>query len=88
MARAATPAIAALVAAGVPHEVLPYHHDPRNESFGDEAVAELAVSMDVSGEQIFKTLVIAVPKGLAVAVLPVPYRLAQSCSGSVARAQG
>ena len=39
MARAATPAIAALVAAGVPYEVLTYHHDPRNESFGDEAVA-------------------------------------------------
>jgi Cys-tRNA(Pro)/Cys-tRNA(Cys) deacylase len=74
VARAATPAIAALIAAGVPHEVVPYHHDPRNESFGDEAVAELA-GLDISGDQIFKTLVIAVPKGLAVAVLPVPYRL-------------
>lgn len=85
MARAATPAIAALVAAGVPHEVLPYHHDPRNESFGDEAVAELAVSMDVSGEQIFKTLVIAVPKGLAVAVLPVPYRLSLKAAAAALR---
>jgi Cys-tRNA(Pro)/Cys-tRNA(Cys) deacylase len=75
VARAATPAIAALVAAGVPHEVLSYHHDPRNESFGDEAVAELAANMDVSAEQVFKTLVVAVPKGLAVAVLPVPYKL-------------
>jgi Cys-tRNA(Pro)/Cys-tRNA(Cys) deacylase len=75
VARAATPAIAALVAAGVPHEVLAYHHDPRNESFGDEAVAELAANMDVSAEQVFKTLVVAVPKGLAVAVLPVPYKL-------------
>ena len=42
VARAATPAIAALLAAEVPHEVLQYHHDPRNESFGDEAVDELA----------------------------------------------
>ena len=75
MTRAATPAIAALVAAGVPYEVLPYHHDPRNDSFGDEAVAALADTLDVSAEQIFKTLVIAIPKGLAVAVLPVPYRL-------------
>lgn len=75
MTRAATPAIAALIAAGVPHEVLPYHHDPRNDSFGDEAVAALADTLDVSAEQIFKTLVIAIPKGLAVAVLPVPYRL-------------
>jgi Cys-tRNA(Pro)/Cys-tRNA(Cys) deacylase len=75
MARAATPAIAALVTAGLPHEVLRYHHDPRNESFGDEAVAELAASIGAAPDQIFKTLVIAVPSGLAVAVLPVPHRL-------------
>ncbi|MDX1888620.1 aminoacyl-tRNA deacylase [Mycolicibacterium sp. 050158] len=75
MARAATPAIAALLTAGVPHEVLRYHHDPRAESFGDEAVAQLAESAGVSPEQVFKTLVIAVPTGLAVAVLPVPYKL-------------
>ena len=42
VARAATPAIAALVAAGIEHEVVAYQHDPRNESFGDEAVAQLA----------------------------------------------
>ena len=75
MAGAATPAIGVLLAAGVPHEVLRYHHDPRNESFGDEAVAQLAASADVSADQVFKTLVIAVPTGLAVAVLPVPYKL-------------
>jgi Cys-tRNA(Pro)/Cys-tRNA(Cys) deacylase len=75
VARAATQAIAVLVAAGVPHEVLQYHHDPRNESFGAEAVAELAASMDVSPEQVFKTLVVAISRGLAVAVLPVPYKL-------------
>jgi Cys-tRNA(Pro)/Cys-tRNA(Cys) deacylase len=75
VASAATPAIAALVAAGVPHEVLRYHHDPRAESFGDEAAEELARSAGVSAEQVFKTLVIAVPNGLAVAVLPVPSKL-------------
>lgn len=75
MARAATPALATLVKAGVPHDVLRYHHDPRHESFGDEAVTELAASVGASAGQIFKTLVIAVPKGLAVAVLPVPHRL-------------
>jgi Cys-tRNA(Pro)/Cys-tRNA(Cys) deacylase len=75
VARAATPAIGILVAAGVSHEVLRYHHDPRNDAFGDEAVAQLAASADATAEQVFKTLVIAVPKGLAVAVLPVPYRL-------------
>lgn len=75
MASAATPAIAALVANGVPHEVLRYHHDPRAESFGDEAAGELAATAGVVAEQVFKTLVIAVPNGLAVAVLPVPSKL-------------
>ncbi len=74
VARAATPAIAALVAAGIDHEVVAYQHDPRNESFGDEAVAQLAAD-GISAEQVFKTLVIALPKGLAVAVLPVPRKL-------------
>jgi Cys-tRNA(Pro)/Cys-tRNA(Cys) deacylase len=74
--RAATPAITALLAAEVPHEVLRYHHDPQNESFGDEAVNELAGVVGVDPEQVFKTLVVALPKnGLAVAVLPVPFQL-------------
>lgn len=74
VARAATPAIAALVAAGVPHKVLTYRHDPRTEAFGDEAVDELARD-GVVAEQILKTLVVALPKGLGVAVLPVPSKL-------------
>ncbi|MCW2627761.1 MAG: ybaK/ebsC protein [Mycobacterium sp.] len=75
VARAATPAIAALLAAQVPHEVLQYKHDPRNESFGEEAVEELGQIEGVNREQVFKTLVIALPKGLAVAVIPVPSKL-------------
>lgn len=75
MTRAATPAISALIAAGVPHEVLTYHHDPRTPSYGDEAVAALAGRLDVVPEQIVKTLIVAGPPGLAVAVLPVPYKL-------------
>ena len=75
MARAATPAIAALVAAGVPHDVLKYDHDPRAESFGEEAVAELAARVGVAPAQILKTLVVALPSGLGVAVLPVPAKL-------------
>lgn len=75
VARAATPAIAALLAAEVPHEVLQYRHDPRSESFGEEAVEELALVEGVEPEQVFKTLVIALPKGLAVAVIPVPSKL-------------
>lgn len=75
MARAATPAIAALVAAGVPHTVVQYHHDPRSDSFGEEAVDQLAQAGGLSPEQIFKTLVVALPTGLGVAVLPVPSKL-------------
>ncbi|MCU1697735.1 MAG: ybaK/ebsC protein [Mycobacterium sp.] len=75
MASAATPAIAALLAAGAPHEVLRFHHDPRAESFGAEAADELAVTAGVEPEQVFKTLVVSVPGGLAVAVLPVPFKL-------------
>jgi Cys-tRNA(Pro)/Cys-tRNA(Cys) deacylase len=75
VARAATPAIAALLAAEVPHQVLQYHHDPRIESFGEEAVEELAQVEGVDPEQVFKTLVIALPRGLAVAVIPVPSKL-------------
>jgi Cys-tRNA(Pro)/Cys-tRNA(Cys) deacylase len=75
VARAATPAIAALLAAEAPHEVLRYHHDPQNESYGDEAVNELAAVVGVDPAQVFKTLIVALPKGLAVAVLPVPSQL-------------
>ena len=75
MARAATPAIAALLAAETPHEVLRYRHDPQNESYGDEAVEELAAVVGVDPEQVFKTLIVALPKGLAVAVVPVPSQL-------------
>lgn len=75
MARAATPAIAALIAAGVAHDVVQYRHDPRNDSFGEEAVDELVQKGGLSPEQILKTLVIALPRGLGVAVLPVPSKL-------------
>ena len=75
VARAATPAIAALLAAQVPHELLQYQHDPRNELFGEEAARELAQVEGVKPEQVFKTLLIALPKGLAVAVIPVPSKL-------------
>lgn len=75
MPRAATPAIAALLAADVPHSVLRYRHDPRNASFGEEAVEALARSEGVEPGQILKTLVLALPKGLGVAVLPVPAKL-------------
>lgn len=82
MARAATPAIVALVAAGVPHEVVKFEHDPEEHSFGGEAVAALADGLGIKPDQIYKTLVIAVPNGLAVAVVPVPARLLLKAAAS------
>ena len=75
MAKAGTPAIAVLLSAGIAHEVLEYTHDPRNRAFGEEAAEELARTRGVDPAQVFKTLVLALPKGLAVAVLPVPAKL-------------
>lgn len=78
MTRAATPAITALLAAEVPHEVLRYQHDPRRQSFGKEAIEELAAldpAAGIASDQVFKTLVVTGRSGLAVAVLPVPAKL-------------
>lgn len=75
MARAATPGIAALVEAGVPHEVVKFEHDPRESSFGVEAVRALGGAGTIAPEQVFKTLVIAVPDGLAVAMVPAASKL-------------
>ncbi|WP_062541256.1 YbaK/EbsC family protein, partial [Mycobacterium celatum] len=71
----ATPALAALSAAGVSHEVVKFGHDPQERSFGDEAVSALTGAGDIAAEQIYKTLVIAGPDGLAVAILPALARL-------------
>jgi Cys-tRNA(Pro)/Cys-tRNA(Cys) deacylase len=61
---AATRGIAALVNAGVPHEVLYF-----------EVITDLSESGDFAAEQVFKTLIIALPHELAVAIVPVPSRL-------------
>lgn len=76
MAKGATPAIAALMAAQVPFDVVRYDHDPRSDSYGEEAVDALAGGGDgLVGEQVFKTLVVELPTGLAVAVVPVGEKL-------------
>lgn len=67
MAGAATPGIAALVKAGVPHEVLHF-----------EVISDLsnpATGTGIAPEQVFKTLIIALPGEIAVAVVPVPLKL-------------
>ncbi|MFD3506393.1 Cys-tRNA(Pro) deacylase [Nocardia sp. NPDC058666] len=69
-----TPAIRSL--RDIEHRVHAYSHDPRAESYGDEAVDALGELVGVQAAQIFKTLVIELSTGaLAVAVLPVPARL-------------
>jgi Cys-tRNA(Pro)/Cys-tRNA(Cys) deacylase len=75
MRAAATPALAALIAAGVPHEVVKFDHDSRERSFGVEAVHALTRDGGIAAEQILKTLIIAVPGGFAVAILPATSKL-------------
>jgi Cys-tRNA(Pro)/Cys-tRNA(Cys) deacylase len=66
--RAATPAIAALVEAGVDHQVHEYEHDPMaGASYGREAAEE----MGVDPNRVFKTLVASVARTLVVGVVPV-----------------
>jgi len=70
-----TPAIDALVKAGVPYTLHEYEHDPGNRSFGDETVAALGVPAD----RVFKTLLTEVTGAarpeLIVAIVPVAGQL-------------
>ncbi len=62
-----TPAIAAVVRAGVAHEVHQIGHDPAVSAYGQEA----ADALGVEPERVFKTLVSTVGGQLVVAVVPV-----------------
>lgn len=67
-----TPAINAAKKARVPVSLHPYTHDPSTTNFGQEACEKLGIS----GEQLFKTLVVQADDGaLAVAIVPVAYTL-------------
>ena len=68
---APTPAIAALLRAGIAHQVHHYGHDPAVASYGDEAVEALGVDAG----RVFKTLVAVVDGALVVGVVPVELRL-------------
>lgn len=71
---AATPATAALDAAGVSYQLHSYAHDPATTSYGAEAAAALGIDPD----RMFKTLVIdlgSTRPELAVAVVPVSGQL-------------
>ena len=64
---APTPAVAALVRAGVAHQVHRYEHDPTVASYGLEA----AEALGVDGGRVFKTLVANAGGQLVVAVVPI-----------------
>lgn len=69
-----TQATAALDSGGVSYRLHPYHHDPDNNNFGQEA----ANALGVDPLRIFKTLVLdtgAARPELAVAVVPVAGQL-------------
>lgn len=66
-----TPATTALAAAGVSFTVHDYDHDPRSESYGEEAAA----AMGISPARVFKTLLAEVDGTLTVAVVPVSGQL-------------
>ena len=66
-----TPAVLALKAAGVTFTVHEYAHDPRSDSFGLEAAAELGLDPD----RVYKTLMTSADGSLVVAVVPVSGRL-------------
>ncbi|MDP5225889.1 MULTISPECIES: Cys-tRNA(Pro) deacylase [Arthrobacter] len=62
-----TPATLALEEAGVPFTLHSYEHDPRNQNFGMEA----AEALGFAPERVFKTLMVQLPDGLAVGIVPV-----------------
>ena len=62
-----TPATRILAEAGVPHILRTYAHDPRSDSYGLEAAAELGVEP----ARVFKTLLADVDGVLVVGIVPV-----------------
>jgi Cys-tRNA(Pro)/Cys-tRNA(Cys) deacylase len=63
-----TPAVAALVGAGIEHTLHAYAHDPANDvGYGLEAAAALGVDP----EQVFKTLCAYVDGRLSTGIVPV-----------------
>jgi Cys-tRNA(Pro)/Cys-tRNA(Cys) deacylase len=80
-----TTATAALERAGIPFTVHEYPHDPRAESYGQEASQALGVSPG----RVFKTLVAEVDRALVTGVVPVQGQLdlkalAAACGGKKA----
>ena len=75
----ATPATAALAAAGVPHSLHPYDHDPRSIAAGGSYGLEAAAALGLDAATVLKTLLVVLedaPRpGLGVAVVAVQEQL-------------
>ncbi|MBK6872497.1 MAG: Cys-tRNA(Pro) deacylase [Kineosporiaceae bacterium] len=74
-AGAATPALAVLTAAGVPHTVRAYDHDTTAHARGLAYGLEAARALGVPPERVFKTLLAEVDGRLTVAIVPVTQQL-------------
>lgn len=71
-----TPAVRQLEQAGVAFVTVTFDHDPGAHDYGAEAAAAIAAQVgDVEPGQVFKTLLVAVDGGHAVAVVPVTAQL-------------
>jgi Cys-tRNA(Pro)/Cys-tRNA(Cys) deacylase len=70
-ATASTPATVALGRAGISFAVHSYEHDPKAESYGEEA----AQALGLDPARVFKTLFVSVDKKLCVGIVPVTSRL-------------
>jgi Cys-tRNA(Pro)/Cys-tRNA(Cys) deacylase len=66
-----TPATTVLTAAGAAFTVHEYDHDPRSESYGEEA----AHALGIDAARVFKTLFADVDGALVVGVVPVTGQL-------------
>ena len=67
----------------IAYSLHPYDHDPRADSFGDEA----ANSLGIDPRQIFKTLIVSADGRLVCAVVPVAARLNLKALASVVGAK-
>lgn len=66
-----TPATALLARQKITHRLYPYPHDPRADSYGEEA----ATALGVDPGRLFKTLIASIDGHLVCAVVPVSGRL-------------
>ncbi|CAM3612414.1 Cys-tRNA(Pro) deacylase [Halomonas lysinitropha] len=67
-----TPAVKLLEKAGVAFSLVEYEHDPRSPAYGEEA----AQALDLSPEEVFKTLLARLDDGrLVMAMVPVSAQL-------------